>query len=173
MGALQCFRDISHHKSLETKLRMAEAISKDTADFFDNVVQGANVWISFSDSHGAVLLWNDFAERLSGFSAGEVIGQNSLKLIYPDEAYRKQVEENISRALEVEGMVRNFTTTVTPKNGKERILSWNITPLPDGTGENWGNWKWEWTLLSFMRPTRRLTRHWKQPGKMSSASGLF
>ncbi|MGI6553991.1 MAG: PAS domain S-box protein [Bacillota bacterium] len=138
VGALQCFRDISHHKSLETKLRMAEAISKDTADFFDNVVQGANVWISFSDSHGAVLLWNDFAERLSGFSAGEVIGQNSLKLIYPDEAYRKKVEEKISRSLDEEGMVRNFTTTVTPKNGKERILSWNITPLPDGTGGELG-----------------------------------
>lgn len=133
VGALQCFRDISHHKSLETKLRMAEAISKDTADFFDNVVQGANVWISFTDSQGAVLLWNDCAERLSGYAAGEVIGQDGRRLIYPDEEYRKEIDEDLRTSLESNGTVRNFYTTITSREGKKRILSWNITRLSDGT----------------------------------------
>lgn len=138
VGAVEVLRDISQQKSTETGLRMAEAISKDMADFFDNVVQGANVWIVYTDFQGCILLWNECAERISGFSAGEVIGRNFRQLVYPDSEYRQKIQDGIDAVIKGEGQIRDFRTTVTCRDGRQRILSWNITRLSNGTEEELG-----------------------------------
>lgn len=138
VGAVECFRDITQQKNNETRLRMAEAISKDMADFFDNVVQGANVWIVYTDFQGNIILWNDCAERISGYPAGEVIGRDFSELVYPDPEYRQKITEAINTSLGREGQIRDFRTTVTCRNGTQRILSWNIARLSNGTDEELG-----------------------------------
>ena len=138
VGAVEVFRDISQQKGRETKLRMAEAISKDMADFFDNVVQGANVWIVYTDFQGCIILWNECAERISGYSAGEVIGRSFRELVYPEPEYRQKVLQETRAALGEGGQIRDFRTTVTCRNGEQRILSWNIARLSNGTEEDLG-----------------------------------
>ena len=93
-------------------------------DFNARLLQVANVWIDVFDVDGNVLVWNEEAERISGYLRREVVGHDRIwEWIYPNPEYRAEVRRKRQEAL-VEG--RPFwgdEATIRTRSGEERILS--------------------------------------------------
>lgn len=84
------------------------------------------------DENNHVIVWNKESERLTGYSAEEIVGnENVLELLYPDEEYRKKM---IPQLTEGNRNFRNRENRITCKDGTEKVLSWsNISdkyPIP-------------------------------------------
>lgn len=104
--------------------------------FQENVIHNANVWINTLNENGNVALWNEAAEKMSGYSAEEVIGHDKIwGWLYPDKNYRKEISEKINAIMEKEEVVENFETKIYCKDRKEKIISWNSRNLADTQGK--------------------------------------
>src|SRR2546425_11068327 len=72
------------------------------------------------DSSGRVISWNDGAERIKGYSAGEIVGR-SIALFYPPEDRDAGKPEQGLRCAEREGRFRSEERRV----GKECRSRWS------------------------------------------------
>ncbi|MEI6293825.1 MAG: PAS domain S-box protein [Methanomicrobiales archaeon] len=129
-GAFAMLTDITQRKQAE------EALSLLT-EFQESVISNARVWLSVLDMRGTILMWNTAAEEISGYSAGEVIGQKEIwKKIYPDNDYRKQITDTINRIIHDKKYLENFETSILSKQGIKKVISWNTRGIPNTTGND-------------------------------------
>jgi PAS domain S-box-containing protein len=75
--------------------------------------------------------WNDAAERMFGYTAGEMIGQSIYKLIPPD---RQDEEPMIMSRIKVGERVEHFETKRQTKDGRQIDVSLTISPIKDSRG---------------------------------------
>ncbi len=101
------------------------------------IIQKLPVCIIALDEKGQVLFWNDECERITGYSANEVIGNpNWVQLLYPDEAYRQEVIQEWAKR---GNNFRHWNVSLKAKSGEERVISWtNISDIYPIAG--WQNW---------------------------------
>ncbi|HEX3002130.1 MAG TPA: PAS domain S-box protein [Methanoregula sp.] len=99
------------------------------------IVQNANVWLMVLEKNGIIREWNRAAEEISGYPAGEVIGKNTIwKQLYPDAAYRKEITARIAGIITKNDYLENLKTTITCRDGTEKIILWNTKGLPPTGG---------------------------------------
>jgi two-component system cell cycle sensor histidine kinase/response regulator CckA len=102
------------------------------------VVQSMPVMMDAFDENRLITVWNSECERVTGFSADEVIGNpDALLLMYPDAEYR----ERMLREWTVRGNnFRNWAWEMTCKDGSKRTIEWSdvsgALPIPGWT--TWG-----------------------------------
>jgi diguanylate cyclase (GGDEF)-like protein/PAS domain S-box-containing protein len=84
------------------------------------------------DPNGTILSWNPAAERLFGFTAAEVIGQNISALIIPPE--REQEAARTRALLEQGDILRDFRTERVTKDGRRIPVSLSQSPIKDAAG---------------------------------------
>jgi PAS domain S-box-containing protein len=84
--------DISAEREAAEKLRQAEGVN-------DAIIRTAMDAIVSADEYGVVIEFNAAAEAMFGYSRKEAVGRSLSELIIP-EAYRKQHEAGIAKALE-------------------------------------------------------------------------
>ncbi len=105
------------------------------SEFNKSIISNANVWLTVLDTTGTIFVWNEAAEEISGFSAGDVLGNNSIwKQIYPDPEYRKKITGIIKTIINEKKFFENFETTIRAKNGEKKTISWNTRTIPDEDG---------------------------------------
>lgn len=103
--------------------------------FYEMLFMNANVWIAFIDEKSRVVSWNRAAERISGYTADEVIGSNDIwKKLYPDPEYRKRVTKKIIETIANKQALEKFETNIRCRNGESRIISWNTKEILDNSG---------------------------------------
>ena len=96
------------------------------------------MWLVAFDETMEVIIWNDAAARMSGYSAEEMIGQNRFfDILFPDETYRRQIEEKAASVIQG-GRADDFETVITAKDGRQRTISWYGRGLTDPSGEQVG-----------------------------------
>ncbi|OPY36085.1 MAG: sensory histidine kinase AtoS [Methanoregula sp. PtaU1.Bin051] len=101
------------------------------SEFNESIVTNANVWLTVLDANGTIVVWNRAAEEISGYTAGEVIGNNRIwKQLYPEPAYRKEITKTITGIIGQKKFFENFETTIRAKNGDRKIISWNTSAIP-------------------------------------------
>lgn len=71
------FRDVTAQRSLETELTK-------TKDFLEKLIDSTVDAIVAADIHGTVILFNQGAERIYGYSADDVLGTMSVWKLYPE-----------------------------------------------------------------------------------------
>lgn len=101
------------------------------------IFQGMPVLVDAFDEAGAIILWNRECERVTGYSAEEIIGNpRALEMLYPDAAYREQ-QMAILAAQDFE--CHNMEWQITCKDDSTRIIAWtnvaNQYPVP-----GWCTW---------------------------------
>ncbi|HEY6869509.1 MAG TPA: PAS domain S-box protein, partial [Novosphingobium sp.] len=80
---------------------------------------------------GTVLSWNQAAERIFGYPAGEIVGR-SIRLLIPDD---RQVEEDrILASIRAGRRVAPFETIRRRKDGSDVHLSVTVSPVHDADG---------------------------------------
>ena len=126
-------RDITERKKVEQEIMHLN-------QFLEGIVENANVWLDVLDENGNVVIWNKAAEKISGYSAGEVVGHGKIwEWLYPDENYRRKIVEKAVTIIRNGEVVEDFETTIRCKDGKTKIISWNSRNLVDNEGKPIGS----------------------------------
>jgi len=112
----------------------AEASLLVGAQALRGMVENMPVLVVAFDAHGEIVFWNRECERVSGYSADEVLHDRATPArLFPDEAFR--------RSLRGRGQDhRDLESRLTCKDGSERIIAWSDIsrqyPLP-----GWKAWR--------------------------------
>ncbi len=123
-------------RELTERIRVEEAI-RDREEQLRKIVQNMPVMVFGFDEMGRITAWNAECERVTGYSADEIIGRDAiLEVLYPDDDFRnKLVAEWSKRGRDY----RNWEWEITHKDGSQRTVSWsNISDRMPISG--WAHW---------------------------------
>ncbi|MDH7507799.1 MAG: PAS domain S-box protein [Methanomassiliicoccales archaeon] len=97
-------------------------------EFAENLIKTANVMIVGLDENGNIRIFNDTAERITGYKAVEVIGKNWFETLVPKDRY-PEVWEVFSVFKAGDALLRNFENPVLTKSGEERYIFWQNSEI--------------------------------------------
>ncbi|HEU5117132.1 MAG TPA: PAS domain S-box protein, partial [Isosphaeraceae bacterium] len=120
-GVILVFRDI-------TEKRQAELVQEQMAA----IVHSSDDIILSKSLDGIILSWNRGAERILGYSAGEVIGKNVSMLMPPD--FAEDTEKILGRIRQGES-VDHYITKRRRKDGTIIDVSLTVSPIRNVEGE--------------------------------------
>ena len=125
MVASYCFlKDITEKKKAEEELKKVK-------DYLDNIINTSQVAITVIDNEGDFSIFNQGAERLTGYKAEEVLGK---KKVYDFYANKKELEY-IQRKLLGCGLIENCETTLLREDGSQAPISISVSSLKDQQGK--------------------------------------
>ncbi len=112
--------DISERKQAEQELLRAQ-------DYTKNLIRTANVMIIGLDSAGVIQVFNDAAEKLTGYTQAELAGQDWFQVLVPKDRYPEVW--HIFSLLGTSEFPEVFENPILTKSGQERIISWRNSAL--------------------------------------------
>ncbi|NKE71839.1 EAL domain-containing protein [Candidatus Manganitrophus noduliformans] len=107
--------DITRHKEAEEALRTAK-------EFSENLIETANVIILGLDTEGKVNIFNQTAEKITGYTLSELKGKSWFEKLVPKERY-PSVWEEFTRLVSG-GIPKTFENPILTKRGEERYILW-------------------------------------------------
>jgi protein-histidine pros-kinase len=128
-GSVGCLRDITREKKARGELRKLH-------NFNRQLIKTAGVWINVTDKDGNITLWNDEAEKTSGYSRDEVMGNDRIwEWLYPDAEYRAKIKRG-QREMNVDkSSSQRNETVIRCKAGEERAIQWYGRPRYGAGGQ--------------------------------------
>jgi len=131
-GWVVSLRDVTAEERVARELRAARDLNR-------KILETAPVWIEVLDVEGRVTLWNEEAERTSGYRREEVLGEREVwNWLYPDPVYRQEVREQVHGRLPRIGPFRGLESTIRTKSGEERVIAWHGETLTNDEGNTTG-----------------------------------
>ncbi len=113
-------RNLALQQEVEERLR-AEARLQESDELSRGILENMPVMMNALGEDGLLAVWNRECERVSGFTAEEMIGNpRALELLYPDPEYREWVKR---RAPAGDHVYRDWERLYATKDGEQRVLS--------------------------------------------------
>jgi len=109
---LEASRDVTERVKLERELEKSNT-------FFKNVIQSTVDGIVVVDTKGNVLIFNEGMERLTGYSADEIMNRGHLSTFYDIEVAKENMRKMRSDEHGPVGKLNPTSMTVTTKHGEE------------------------------------------------------
>lgn len=110
-------KDITEQKEAEERLKSEKKWSDAIISLAPNIVVGLG-------EGSKILIFNKFAERLTGYKASEVIGKKWIETFIPlrlkPQVYRVWGEVMKNRSVQ-----HKFTNPIITKSGKAKVISWS------------------------------------------------
>ena len=126
---LVLIKDITERKAVEERLFSLLRFQREMLDT-------ATTWIDMFDAGGNITFWNLAAERISGYSRGEVLGHTKIwEWLYPDPEYRDKMMADVTATILRNEHVENFETVIRRKDGRERVILWHSNNFIDKDGK--------------------------------------
>jgi diguanylate cyclase (GGDEF)-like protein/PAS domain S-box-containing protein len=101
------------------------------SNFQRSVIETPHVWINTTNTDGEITLWNEAAERISGYQRDEVLGNALIwQWLYRDPDYRQWVTDQARSIIDGVEAVQ-LETCIRTKSGEERELEWYSRQLRD------------------------------------------
>ncbi len=117
-----------------------------------------------------ITLWNPAAERMFGYSAGEIVGKSTKVLLPADRL--KEAEEILARVRQGE-RIDPFETVFIRKDGRPLDVSVTISPLKNETGKIIGSSKILRDITEFNRAKRQIEEQTALLDKTQDAIVIF
>ena len=87
------------------------------------VVENMPVLMDAYDEHGHIIVWNKECERVTGYTAAQMIGNPcAMETLYPDPQYREAV---LKQGRYHGSQFRDWALEVTTKRGLKRTIAWS------------------------------------------------
>jgi two-component system, cell cycle sensor histidine kinase and response regulator CckA len=118
-------RDITLRKQGECALRAAK-------EYAEKLIETANALVVGLDARGRITVFNQTAEKITGYSREEVLGRDWFEILVPTAA-RSSVEEEFRRLL-AGGESGELENVIRTRSGEERHIVWRNAVL-DEPGE--------------------------------------
>lgn len=147
-GVVLVFRDVSERRVAELAAVRLAAIVRNS----DDAIIG-------KDLSGTIVDWNDGAERIFGYSPGEIMGKSIMTLI-PLEL--QEEERGILARLGQGERIEHFETVRLTKEGKPLQISLSVSPIKDAEGRVIGASKIARDITERKRIENELQRAQKQ-----------
>jgi PAS domain S-box-containing protein len=152
-GYLKVTRDLTDKKIAEDSLSnfieelklKNEALRESEEKYHNMVAEVSDYAIILLDRHGKILDWNKGAEKLKGYSSGEIVGKN-FRLFYAKSDKDQKLPERLLAEAEKRGSVIHEGWRIR-KDGKRFWGNVTITALHDQKGR----------VIGFSKVTRDLT----------------
>ena len=146
--------DVTEQTRLGIEIRQAERHLASVVDSASDIVLSTAV-------AGQVTTWNRAAERISGWSAAEAIGQNLVSLCTPDDqdGMRQMLRD---RARGIAGATKEIGLVTT--EGRDIPVAWSCSPMRDDMGQIGG----VVAVGRDLTETRELEARLMQSAKMAS-----
>jgi PAS domain S-box-containing protein len=119
IGLIITITDITQLKSEKDEINQL-------SQFQRSMIENENMWLSVCDLSSNVMIWNKAAERISGFSKEEVMGDNQVwEWLKPDhKADRGLVTTKGFTKIDGTIISEDFETQIKRKDGTVRMISW-------------------------------------------------
>jgi two-component system cell cycle sensor histidine kinase/response regulator CckA len=112
IGTMQ---DISERKRVEMALQTAK-------DYAENLVQTANAIVVGLDVEGRVTVFNQAAQRITGYCPADLENRNWFEMVAPRDRF-PEVWAAFTK-LPAGGLPKNFENPILTKSGEERYIVW-------------------------------------------------
>ncbi|HEX9179739.1 MAG TPA: PAS domain S-box protein, partial [Burkholderiales bacterium] len=148
--------------------RRAESVLRTSMERLKQVLEAMPVMLDAFDEQGNLMLWNKECERVTGYSAQEIIGNpRAMEMLYPDAAYleRQMAEWNARR-----DDYRDWEWTLRAKDGSERHVIWSNLSRQQPI-EGWATWGTGIDITARRQVERRLEESEKRFRTMIDAAG--
>ncbi|MCF8044143.1 MAG: PAS domain S-box protein [Desulfarculaceae bacterium] len=129
-GGVHILHDIKERKEHERNIR-------ETRERFRQIINSMPVMLNAHDAQGNLVFWNNECERVTGYSANEMVrNPDAMKLLYPEPQGNRYVNNLLK---ETKRKFRIVQEELTSKDGAKKTVSWsNISeqfPIQD-----WAEW---------------------------------
>jgi two-component system NtrC family sensor kinase len=122
-------RDLSEWIEIERELRKANS-------FLNNIIRSSVDGIVVADTKGKVLVFNEGAERILGFSAEEAVGHSEvLKKFYDIDLAREMMRRIRSNEYGPPGKLNPTRISFTSKSGEEVPVNFSAAIIKEGNKE--------------------------------------
>jgi PAS domain S-box-containing protein len=120
-----------------TERRQMEDALRENQQRLQAIMDNMPVLLDASDENNHIVFWNRECERVTGYSAEEIVGNpDALTLLYPDSAY---LTDSIAEAKLSQRNYRDREWTLTCKDGSQRTIAWsNVSGSVSIPG--WAGW---------------------------------
>ena len=144
------------HRACQAALhrsQQAERASKEGEHRLRLIVENMPVMLDAFDAHGGIVAWNAECERVSGYSANEIVGNpRAMELLYPDSEYRDRMLQEWQPRTD---NYRDRELTLTAKNGDTKTIAWSsISDRVSVPG--WATWRCGIDVTERIRAAERL-----------------
>jgi PAS domain S-box-containing protein len=127
-AAIFSFRDVTAERKLENELRS-------TKEFLERLIDSTVDAIIAADLHGTIILFNQGAERLFGFRAGDMIGKRPIWDLYDKSAARQIMRMLRSNAYGGGGRLDAIRREVKTRGGEVVPVSMSAAIIYEGDEE--------------------------------------
>ncbi len=118
-----------------TEKKIAESELKKVKEYLNNIINTSQVAITVVDNDWNISIFNQGAERLTGYKGEEVIEKRKVQDFYADEKDFVFIQKKLSE----EGLIENYETTLLKKDGSKIPISISVSLLRDREGKPIGS----------------------------------
>jgi PAS domain S-box-containing protein len=115
-----------------TDRKLAEVSLRQQKEFLSNLIENAPTIVLILDERGRISRINPYFEKLSGFSAAEMIGNDWFETLLP-QMDRGRIRELFQEVLK-RGMIAGSVSPIAAKNGKTFEIEWFAQVLTTPSG---------------------------------------
>jgi len=127
-GVLCLIRDITQEERAAVELRRLH-------EFNEKLLQLADSLIFVLDPEGKVFIWNDEAERISGHSREEVLGNDKIwERLQLNSILQREMQAMWQQKPVKDKSFRKIESNIQTKAGEERVMSWSGRTLVNSGG---------------------------------------
>ena len=130
---------VSQQRATEEALRAELAERKQSEQDrarLSSIVQSSEDAILSKDLAGKIITWNRAAERIFGYRAEEIVGQDIYRIVPPE--FREREDQLLERLRRGES-ISHYETIRTGKNGERIPVSLSLSPMRDSGGRVLGS----------------------------------
>ncbi len=119
-------REITYQVELERQL-------KSEREFIEKVLQTVASLVVVLDTEGRIVVFNQACEKVSGFSAEEVLGKSVWEILIPED--EKESVKRVFHELRFEAIPNQYENHWITKDGGRRLISWKNSVVSDEDGK--------------------------------------
>lgn len=130
IGILAMVQDVTKREEMREQIEQSE-------QRLQRVLESMPVMMNAFDEEGNIQVWNQECERVTGYTASEIVGNSkAMEMLYPEPNYRRKMLAEWQKRPDD---YRNWEWQITSKDGTVKTVAWsNLSqrfPIP-----GWATW---------------------------------